>query len=96
MAPSQDGERGERLTNTLFGAKDGGRHRQERASELTSLHRTMRRCALATLNYDNLVRGPKACLNGLIDRQLASETELLDQVPYCRSFFILVLLLRNI
>ena len=31
MAPSQDGERAERLTNTLFGAKDGGRHRQERA-----------------------------------------------------------------
>ena len=23
MAPSQDGERAERLTNTLFGAKDG-------------------------------------------------------------------------
>jgi hypothetical protein len=32
----------------------------------------------------------------LLDRQLASETELLGQVPYCRSFFILVLLLRNI
>ena len=31
MAPSEDGERAERLTNTLFGAKDGGRHRQERA-----------------------------------------------------------------
>ena len=31
VAPSEDGERAERLTNTLFGAKDGGRHRQERA-----------------------------------------------------------------
>ena len=31
VRPSRDGERGERLTNTLFGAKDGGRHRQERA-----------------------------------------------------------------
>ena len=36
MAPSEDGERAERLTNTLFGAKDGGRHRQERAVVLTS------------------------------------------------------------
>ena len=48
MAPSQaqsDGERGERLTNTLFGAKDGGRHHQQRALVLTSLRRTMRRCA---------------------------------------------------
>ena len=26
MAPSQEGERAERLTNTLFGAKHGGRH----------------------------------------------------------------------
>ena len=39
MAPSEDGERAERLTNTLFGAKDG-RHRQERAVVLTSLRRT--------------------------------------------------------
>ena len=45
MAPSQDGERAERLTNTLFGAKIGGRHRQERALVLTSLRRTKRRCA---------------------------------------------------
>ena len=40
MAPCQDGERAEWLTNTLFGAKDGGRHRQERAVVLTSLRRT--------------------------------------------------------
>ena len=40
MAPSEDGERAERLANTLFGAKDGGRHRQERAVVLTSLRRT--------------------------------------------------------
>jgi hypothetical protein len=40
MAPSEDGERAERLTITLFGAKDGGRHRQERAVVLTSLRRT--------------------------------------------------------
>ena len=40
MAPSEDGERAERLTNTLFGAKDRGRHRQERAVALTSLRRT--------------------------------------------------------
>jgi hypothetical protein len=37
VRPSQDGERGERLTNTPFGAKeDGGRHRQEHALVLTS------------------------------------------------------------
>ena len=43
--PSEDGERAEWRTNTLFGAKDGGRHRQERAVVLTSLRRTRRRCA---------------------------------------------------
>ena len=43
VRPSQDGERGERLTNTPFGAKDGGRHRQERALVLTSLRRLTRR-----------------------------------------------------
>ena len=46
MAPSQDGERAERLTNTLFGAKDEGRHRQERALVLTSLRRQIRRLGL--------------------------------------------------
>ena len=45
MAPREDGERAGRLTNTLFGAKDGGRHHQQRALVLTSLRRTMRRCA---------------------------------------------------
>ena len=46
MAPCGYGERAERLTNTLFGAKDGGgRHRQECAVVLTSLRRTKRRCA---------------------------------------------------
>ena len=59
MAPSEDGERAERLTNTLFGAKDGGRHRQERALMLTSLRPTKRRRALATLSYENMVPGPK-------------------------------------
>ena len=49
MAPSEDSERAERLTNTLFGAKDGGRHRQERAVILTSLRRTRRRCAWVTV-----------------------------------------------
>jgi len=57
MAPSQGGERAERLTNTLFGAKAGGRHCQERALGLTSLRCTRRRCALATLSYDNMVPG---------------------------------------
>ena len=37
QAQSGHGERGERLTNTPFSAKDGGRHRQERALVLTSL-----------------------------------------------------------
>ena len=60
MAPSQDSERAERLTNTLFGAKDVGRHRQERALVLTSLRCTIRRRALATLSYDNMAPGPKA------------------------------------
>ena len=36
VRPSQDGERGERLTNTLSGAKHGGHHHQERALALTS------------------------------------------------------------
>ena len=45
--------------NTPFGAKDGGRHRQERALVLTSLRPTKRRRALATLSYDNMVPGPK-------------------------------------
>ena len=67
VRPSQDGKRGERLANTLFGAKDGGRHRQGRALALTSLRRTMRRCALATLSYDNMVPGPKARFRRLVD-----------------------------
>ena len=74
MAPRQDGERAERLTNTLFGAKDGGQLRQERALALTSLRRTIRRCALATLSYDNMVPGPK------------TGTWNFNQVPCCRSF----------
>ena len=65
MAPSEDGERAERLTNTLFGAKDGGRHHQERASALTSLRRQIRCCALATII---------SWVYELKDRQLASET----------------------
>ena len=48
VRPSQDGERGERLTNTPFGAKDGGHRHQERALAITGLRRTRRRCALAT------------------------------------------------
>ena len=75
MAPSQGGERAERLTNTLFGAKAGGQHCQERALGLTSLRCTRRRCALATLSYDNMVPGPKF------------GAWVLDQIPYCRSFF---------
>ena len=67
MAPSQDGERAERLNSTLFGAKDGGRHRQERALVLTSLRFTIRRCALATLSYDNMAPGPKARFQRLVD-----------------------------
>ena len=57
QAQSGHGERGERLTNTPFSAKDGGRHRQERALVLTSLRCTIRRRALATLSYDNMVPG---------------------------------------
>ena len=57
MAPSQRGERAERLINTLFGAKDGGQHRQERALALTSLRCTRQRCVLATLSYDNMAPG---------------------------------------
>ena len=48
MAPRLDGERARQLANTLLGAKDGGRHHQERASALTSLRRQIRCCALAT------------------------------------------------
>ena len=75
VRPNQDGERGERLTNTLFGANDGGLHRQERISASTSLRRMIRRCALATLSYDHMVPEPKF------------GTWILDQIPYCRSFF---------
>ena len=66
MAPRVDGERAERLTYTLFGANDGGRHRQERASALTSLRRQIRCCcALATII---------SWVYELRDRQLAAET----------------------
>ena len=59
MPPSQEGERAERLTNTLLGAKDGGQHHQQRTSASTSLRRMIRRFALATLSYDNMVPRPK-------------------------------------
>ena len=65
MAPSEDGGRAERLTYTLFGAKDGGHHHPKRTSDLTSLRCQIRCCALATTIpwfYE------------LIDRQLAAET----------------------
>ena len=65
MAPSVDGERAERLTNTLLGAKDGGHHHPKRASALTSLRRQIRCCALATTI---------SWFDELIDRQLAHET----------------------
>ena len=42
MAPSKDGERAERLSNTLFGAKEEGIIIGS-ASTLTSLRRTKRR-----------------------------------------------------
>ena len=67
VRPSQDGERGKRLTNTPFGAQDGGRHRQERALALTSLRPTIRLHALATLSYDNMIPGPKARFQRLVD-----------------------------
>ena len=51
MAPCQDSERAERLTNTLIGAKDAGRHHQERALVLTSLRRQIRCCGIACLLY---------------------------------------------
>ena len=63
IAPSL--ERARKLANTLFGAKDGGRHHQERASALTSLRRQIRCCALATII---------TWVYELIDRQLAAET----------------------
>ena len=65
MAPCVDGERARQLANTLLGAKDGGRHHQERASALTSLRRRIRCCALATTI---------SWFYRLIDRQLAAET----------------------
>jgi len=76
VRPSQDGERAERLINTLFGAKDGGQHRQERALALTSLRCTRRRCALTTRSYDNMGRRPKF------------GTWILDQIPHCRSSYV--------
>ena len=65
MAPSEDGERARQLANTLLGAKDGGRHHQQRALVLTSLRRQIRCCALATTI---------SWFYELIDRQLANET----------------------
>ena len=51
VRPSQDGERAERLTNTLFGAIFGGRHRQERLGvDEFALSDTMLR-----LSYDNIM-----------------------------------------
>ena len=47
-----DGERARQLANTLLSAKDEGHHRQERASALTSLRRTIRGGALgATISW---------------------------------------------
>ena len=65
MTPNVDGERARQLTNTLLGARDGGRHHQERALVLTSLRRQIRCCALATTI---------SWFYEFIDRQLASET----------------------
>ena len=65
MAPILDGERARQLAITLLGAKDGGRHHQERALMLTSLRRRIRCCALATTI---------SWFYELIDRQLAAET----------------------
>jgi len=65
MAPSLDGERARQLAIMLLGAKDGGRHHQERALVLTSLRRQIRCCGLATTI---------SWFYELIDRQLASET----------------------
>ena len=65
MAPSVDGERARQLAITLLGAKDGGRHHQERALVLTSLRRRIRCCGLATT---------LSWFYELIHRQLASET----------------------
>ena len=65
MAPILDGERARQLAITLLGAKDGGRHHQERASALTRLRRQIRCCALATT---------MSWFYELIDRQLAPET----------------------
>ena len=64
MAPILDGERARQLAITLLGAKDGGRHHQERALMLTSLRRRIRCCALATII---------SWFYELIDRQLAPE-----------------------
>ena len=64
MAPSSDGERARQLAITLLGAKDGGRHHQERVLVLTSLRRQIRCCASAT----TISR-----FYELIDRQLAAE-----------------------
>ena len=65
MAPNVDGKRAGQLANTLLGAKDGGRHHQQRALVLTSLRRQIRCCALATTI---------SWVYELIDRQLADET----------------------
>ena len=65
MAPNVDGKRARQLANTLLGAKDGGRHHQQRALVLTSLRRQIRCCALATTI---------SWVYELIDRQLADET----------------------
>ena len=75
MAPCVDGERARQLAITLLGAKDGGRHHQERASALTSLRRQIRCCALATTI---------SWFCELIDRQLANETAAQAQRRFVR------------
>ena len=75
-APSEDGERARQLANTLLGAKDGGRHHQERASALTSLRRQIRCCALAmTVSW----------FCELIDRHIANETVAQAQRRFVRG-----------
>ena len=73
MAPCQEGERAERLTNTLPGAKHGGRHRRQCTSASMSLRRMIRRCSWPRISYDDMVSGLKSRYHTLV------------YVPYRRS-----------
>ena len=69
VSPSQEGERGERRTYALSGAKHGGHHPSSSGARIGVVC-VVRYCVAAKLewrSYDNKVPGPKARFQRLVD-----------------------------